>query len=79
MKALFPDWRAKGVTVCLHEHQGGFAFNKDSVLGLAGKCEARACSILSGVEVTGFETRRRRRRSPPSRRARAGSRSASSS
>src|ERR1700736_6860073 len=21
MKALFPDWRAKGVTVCLHEHQ----------------------------------------------------------
>src|SRR5262245_52214532 len=26
MKALFPDWRAQGVTVCLHEHQGGFAF-----------------------------------------------------
>src|ERR687896_212654 len=24
MKALFPDWRAKGVTVCLHEHHGGF-------------------------------------------------------
>ncbi|HEX2110908.1 MAG TPA: FAD-dependent oxidoreductase, partial [Gaiellaceae bacterium] len=22
MKALFPDWRAKGLTVCLHEHQG---------------------------------------------------------
>src|SRR6202049_4518563 len=34
MKALFPDWRAKGVTVCLHEHQGGFAFNMASVLGL---------------------------------------------
>src|SRR5918996_6476540 len=30
MKALFPDWRAKSVTVCLHEHQGGFAFNQDS-------------------------------------------------
>src|SRR4249920_669137 len=27
MKTLFPDWRAKGVTICLHEHQGGFAFN----------------------------------------------------
>ena len=25
MKALFPDWRARGVTVCLHERQGGFA------------------------------------------------------
>ena len=22
MKSLFPDWRAKGVTVCLHEHPG---------------------------------------------------------
>ena len=31
MKELFPDWRAQGVTVCLHEHQGGFAFNLDSV------------------------------------------------
>ena len=56
MKELFPDWRAQGVTVCLHEHQGGFAFNKDSVMGLAGKCESEGVSILSGVEVTGVET-----------------------
>jgi glycine/D-amino acid oxidase-like deaminating enzyme len=55
MKALFPDWRAKGVTVCLHEHQGGFAFNIDSVLGLVGKCESENVSILSGVEVTELE------------------------
>jgi glycine/D-amino acid oxidase-like deaminating enzyme len=56
MKELFPDWRAKGVTACLHEYQGGFAFNMDSVLGLAGKCEAEGVRILSGVEVTGFES-----------------------
>src|SRR5712691_156271 len=55
MKALFPDWRAKGVTVCLHEHQGGFAFNMDSVLGLVGKCESEDVSILSGVEVRELE------------------------
>jgi glycine/D-amino acid oxidase-like deaminating enzyme len=55
MKALFPDWRAKGVTVCLHEHQGGFAFNLDSVLGLVGKCESENVAILSGVEVEGLE------------------------
>jgi glycine/D-amino acid oxidase-like deaminating enzyme len=55
MKALFPDWRAKGVTVCLHEHQGGFAFNMDSVEGLAAKCREAGVSVLSGVEVTGFE------------------------
>jgi glycine/D-amino acid oxidase-like deaminating enzyme len=55
MKALFPDWRARGVTVCLHEKQGGFAFNMDSVEGLAGKCREEGVSVLSGVEVTGFE------------------------
>jgi methylglutamate dehydrogenase subunit A len=55
MKELFPDWRAQGVTVCLHEHQGGFAFNQDSVLGLAGKCRSEGVEILSGVEVTGIE------------------------
>jgi glycine/D-amino acid oxidase-like deaminating enzyme len=55
MKEFFPDWRAQGVTVCLHEHQGGFAFNRDSVLGLAGKCRSEDVEILNGVEVTGLE------------------------
>jgi glycine/D-amino acid oxidase-like deaminating enzyme len=54
MKELFPDWRAQNVTVCLHEKQGGFAFNLDSVQGLVGKCESEGVTILSGVEVTGF-------------------------
>ena len=55
MKALFPDWRARGVTVCLHEHQGGFAFNRDSVLGLLAKATAEGVRVENGVEVTGFE------------------------
>jgi len=55
MKTLFPDWRAKGVTVCLHEHQGGFAFNMDSVHGLYGKCREAGVAVMSGVEVRGFE------------------------
>ena len=55
MKALFPDWRAQGVTVCLHEHQGGFAFNIDSVLGLVGKCESEGVTIYSDVEVRELE------------------------
>jgi glycine/D-amino acid oxidase-like deaminating enzyme len=56
MKALFPDWRARGVTVCLHEKQGGFAFNMASVLGLVGKCESEGVTILSGVEVQELES-----------------------
>src|ERR1700745_717625 len=55
MKALFPDWRAQGVTVCLHEKQGGFAFNMASVPGLVGKCESEGVSILSDVEVLDLE------------------------
>jgi methylglutamate dehydrogenase subunit A len=56
MKELFPDWRAKGVTACLHEHQGGFAFNMESVHGLVGKCESEGVQVLSGVEVIGLES-----------------------
>jgi methylglutamate dehydrogenase subunit A len=55
MKGLFPDWRAQGVTVCLHEHQGGFAFNLESVAGLRDKCVAEGVSIVTQTEVTGFE------------------------
>ncbi len=55
MRELFPDWRAQGVTVCLHEHQGGFAFNQESVQGLAEKCAGEGVLMLSGVEVTGIE------------------------
>jgi glycine/D-amino acid oxidase-like deaminating enzyme len=55
MKALFPDWRARGVTVCLHEKQGGFAFNMASVIGLVGKCESEGVTILSEVEVEDVE------------------------
>ncbi len=57
MRSLFPDWRAQGVTVCLHEHQGGFAFNMASVEGLVGKCESEGVTILSGVEVQELELR----------------------
>jgi glycine/D-amino acid oxidase-like deaminating enzyme len=55
MRALYPDWRAPGLTVCLHEHRGGFAFNRESMLGLADKARAAGAKIAEGVEVLGFE------------------------
>ena len=55
MKELFPDWRAQGVTACLHEHQGGFAFNMASVLGLVAKCESVGVTIRSETEVASLE------------------------
>ena len=58
MKALFPDWRAKGVTVCLHEHQGGFAFNIESVLGLRDKCVSpRGCRCSRASRSPGSRSR----------------------
>jgi glycine/D-amino acid oxidase-like deaminating enzyme len=54
MRELFPDWRAEGLTVCLHERAGGFAFNVESMRGLADKARAAGARIAEGVEVTGF-------------------------
>ncbi|MGA8927453.1 MAG: FAD-dependent oxidoreductase [Solirubrobacterales bacterium] len=54
MRGMFGDWRAEGLTACLHERAGGFAFNRESMLGLADKARAAGASILEGVEVTGF-------------------------
>ncbi|MDQ2935737.1 MAG: FAD-binding oxidoreductase [Chloroflexota bacterium] len=55
MRALFGDWRAEGLTVCLHERAGGFGFNLESMRGLADKARAAGAGIAEGVEVTGFE------------------------
>ncbi len=55
MRGLFPDWRAQGVTVCLHEHRGGFAFNRESMEGLAAKARAAGVRIVAPVTVTGFD------------------------
>src|SRR6516225_4811903 len=52
MRSLFGDWRAPGLTVCLHEQVGGYAFNKESMLGLADKARAAGAEIRSGVQVT---------------------------
>lgn len=57
MRGLFPDWQARGLTACLHEKQGGFAFNTPSVMGLVTLAESRGVRILSGPEVQGFEIR----------------------
>jgi methylglutamate dehydrogenase subunit A len=54
MRGLFRDWRADGLTVCLHEQAGGFAFNRESMLGLADKARAAGATIVEGIEVTGF-------------------------
>jgi methylglutamate dehydrogenase subunit A len=55
MRTLFGDWRAPGLSVCLHERAGGFAYNRDSMLGLASKARAAGAEIEEGVEATGFQ------------------------
>jgi glycine/D-amino acid oxidase-like deaminating enzyme len=56
MRELFGDWRPEGLTVCLHEHAGGFAFNRESMHGLADKARAAGARIVEGVEVIGFSS-----------------------
>jgi len=56
MAALFPDWRAQGITSVLHEHRGGYANNIASMKGLAAKAEAEGVRLASGVTVEAFES-----------------------
>lgn len=55
MLKLFPDWRAPGLQVALHEHKGGFALNVESMQGIAGKAKAEGVTIIEGIKVNGFE------------------------
>ena len=55
MKKLFSDWRARGVVSVLHEKRGGYANNRASLEGLAGKAKAAGAQIITGVSVRGFE------------------------
>jgi glycine/D-amino acid oxidase-like deaminating enzyme len=55
MRGLYHDWRAPGLSVCLHERAGGFAFNREAMLGIADKARAAGATILEGVAVTGFD------------------------
>ncbi len=55
MRSLYSDWRAPGLTVCLHERAGGYAFNRESMFGLADLARAAGAQIVPAVEVTGFE------------------------
>ena len=55
MRSMYPDWRAPGLTVCLHEHAGGYAFNRESMLGLADKAREAGARIIRASKVTGFQ------------------------
>jgi len=55
MKTIYDDWQAKEITSVLHEKRGGYAFNKDSIKGIAKKAEANGTKIVTGIKVTGFK------------------------
>ncbi|HKY49597.1 MAG TPA: FAD-binding oxidoreductase [Acidimicrobiia bacterium] len=55
MQGIFSDWQAQGISVILHEKQGGYANNMSSIKGLAMKAENLGVRILAPVTVTGFK------------------------
>jgi len=55
LQKLFPDWKDSDAESVLHEQKGGFAYSREAIEGLAELVTAGGVSILSGVEVTGFE------------------------
>ena len=55
MREMFPDWRAQGVEVCLHEQKGGYANNMASMQGLAAKARRPGRGSSTASRVTGFD------------------------
>ncbi len=55
MEGIFSDWQAEGVSIVLHEEQGGYAENMPSMLGLRAKSEALGVRLLAPVTVTGLK------------------------
>lgn len=59
MKGLFHDWQARNITSVLHEKKGGYANNRSSMEGLAGKAESQDVRIFAGARVRGFRNGQR--------------------
>ncbi len=55
MRGLLGDFHCEGIEGVLHEKLGGYAVPRKAVEGLARKARQHGVSILSGVEVTGFD------------------------
>src|SRR6201995_1970885 len=53
MRSMYPDGRAPGRTVCRHVHAGGYAFNRESILGLADEDRAAGAEMVEGAEGNG--------------------------
>lgn len=54
LTGMFSDWQAPGISVVLHEKQGGYANNIASLKGLEAKALAEGVTIRTGVTVTGL-------------------------
>lgn len=56
MRGIFEDWQAQGITSVLHEKRGGYSNQTRTMYALADKVEKLGVRIMTGVEVTGFES-----------------------
>ena len=55
MRGMLGDFHCEGIEGVLHEKLGGYAVPRKAIEGLRRKVEECGVSILSGIEVTGFE------------------------
>ncbi len=55
LKKIWPDFKADGIDVALHERVSGYAGTRQVMKGLAQKCADHGVQILTGIEVTGYD------------------------
>lgn len=55
LSSIWPDFKHHTIDVALHERLSGYAGTQQAVHGLAAMCERYGVTIVSGVEVTGYD------------------------
>jgi len=55
LQEIWPDFKAEGIEVAIHEKVSGYAGTRQAIKGLSRKCHDHGVRIFTGVEVRGYD------------------------
>ena len=56
LKGIWPDFKTDNIEVAIHERLSGYAGTTQVCKGMAEKCRQVGVQVITGVEVTGYDT-----------------------
>ena len=56
LKGIWPDFKTDNIEVAIHERLSGYAGTMQVCNGMAEKCRQQGVQVITGVEVTGYDS-----------------------